>query len=129
MKLHLNSTSGLQAFTGHGKGFVMVNGARVDSALILLPDQLIAPWTTGAATQGVSANCPTVSEFAMLHDLRPEMVLFGSGSSFRFPHPSIAADFSARGIGFDAMDTPAACRTFNVLAGEGRRVAAMILVP
>ena len=54
--------------------------------------------------------------------------MFGSGRMFRFPHPRILAAFSQRRIGFEVMDTPAACRTYNVLMSEARKVAAALLI-
>ncbi len=122
MKLHLNSATGQNTITGHGPGFVQVNQTRVSSALIVLPDRLLAPWEIA------SAGTLTVADFAVLIELRPELVVFGSGPCFAFPDPSIMAAFSQARIGFEAMDTPAACRTYNVLMGEGRVVAAAMLV-
>jgi uncharacterized protein len=122
MKLHLNSAAGLNNISAHGPGYVVVNGSRIDSALIVMPQQLIAPWPLAMPGQISQAD------FAPLLQLQPEMVVFGSGAQFRFPDPRIAAAFSAKGIGFDVMDTPAACRTYNVLLSEGRNVAAAMLV-
>jgi uncharacterized protein len=122
MKLHLSTNEGLNSITGHGPGFVMVNRERIGHPLIVMPEQLVSPW--------VVASRDTVSpaDFAVLVEMRPELVIFGSGATFRFPDPRIAATFSAAGIGFDVMDTPAGCRTYNVLMSEGRNVAAALLV-
>ena len=73
----------------------------------------------------ISAN----EDFSALLSWRPELVVFGSGLSFRLPHPRLTRALPEAGIGFEAMDTRAACRTFNVLAAEGRRVLAAILIP
>jgi uncharacterized protein len=56
------------------------------------------------------------------------VVLFGTGARLRFPHPQLTRALTDAGIGVEVMDTPAACRTFNILAAEGRRVAAAVLV-
>lgn len=122
MKLHLSTSEGANTITGHGPGFVMVNGMRVDVPLILMPHRLVSPWEV-AKREAVA-----LADFALLIEMRPELVLFGSGPAFRFPDPRIAAAFSAAGIGFDVMDTPAGCRTYNVLMSEGRNVAAALLV-
>jgi len=66
--------------------------------------------------------------FAMLAPMAPELVLFGSGEPPRFPRPQWLQGLYLQRIGVEAMDTQAACRTFNVLAGEGRRVVAVLLV-
>lgn len=122
MKLHLHTTDGHNAITGHGAGFVQVNQSRVDSSLIVLPDKLISPWLVA------DAGAPGLADFAELMALKPELVVFGSGTVFRFPDVRIMAAFSQARIGFEVMDTPAACRTYNVLMSEGRNVAAALLV-
>ena len=122
MKLHLSANEGANRITAHGPGFVMVNSTRIDGPLILMPDRLISPWLV--ATREAVA----LADFAALIELRPELVLFGSGPAFRFPDPRIGAAFATAGIGFDVMDTPAGCRTFNVLMSEGRNVAAALLI-
>jgi uncharacterized protein len=122
MKLHLNTTDGLNTISAHGPGFVIVNQNRHATALIVMPDKLIAPWPAPPIeTLGVA-------DFASLMELKPELVVFGCGPSFRFPDARIMAAFSKAKIGFDVMDTPAACRTYNVLMSEGRNVAAALLV-
>ncbi len=122
MKLHLEANADSFAITGHGPGFVQVGSSRVTSSLILLPDQLIAPWVVADPAAMV------LEDFRLLEGHALELVVFGSGAAFRFPHPAIAAHFGAQRTGFEVMDTPAACRTFNVLRAEGRRVAAALIV-
>ncbi|MBI3715217.1 MAG: Mth938-like domain-containing protein [Betaproteobacteria bacterium] len=122
MKLHLHTPEGANAISGHGEGYVAVNGARVEHAVIVMADRLIDPWPVAAPL------APTLQEFAVLLELQPELIVFGSGARFKFPTPAVMARFSQAGIGFEAMDTPAACRTYNVLMSEGRRVAAALLV-
>ncbi len=122
MKLHLNNTVGLNAITGHGDGSVSVNHQPIYHALIVTPDKIIDPW------QIADLSTLSVIDFAHLLDLKPELVIFGSGKTFRFPDPRIMAAFAQARTGFEVMDTAAACRTYNVLAGEGRNVAAALLV-
>jgi uncharacterized protein len=122
MKLHLNTTAGQNAITGHGAGYVMVNQQRIETALIVTPERVIQPWQVGAL------ETLTLEAFAELIALKPELVVFGAGPKFRFPNPRIMAGFSQARIGFEAMDTGAACRTYNVLMSEGRNVAAALLV-
>ena len=61
--------------------------------------------------------------------LQPEVVLLGTGSRVTFPSQAVLGEFLRRGIGLEAMDNAAAARTFNVLAGEGRKVVAVFLLP
>ena len=122
MKLHLNTTQGQNAITGHGDGYIAVNHQPISDAVIVMPEKLINPWIVG------DFLTLTMDDFAVMIELQPELVVFGSGQVFRFPHASILAAFAKVKIGFEVMDTPAACRTYNVLASEGRRVAAALLV-
>ena len=67
-------------------------------------------------------------DMARVLTLQPELVLLGTGARQIFPPAAFGARFLRAGIGFEVMDTGAACRTFNVLVGEQRRVAAMLLI-
>jgi uncharacterized protein len=122
MKLHLATPDTHNTFTGYGDGFVLLNGRKQTQSLIVMPDQMIEPW----ASAGFVAL--KAEDFHGLLALSPEIVLFGSGRGFRFLHPSITQLLSAARIGVEAMDTPAACRTYNVLLAEGRRVAAALII-
>lgn len=122
MKLHLNTSDGQHAITGHGEGYVAVNRREIRQALIVMPGRLINPWPLA------DAGKVGLADFEALLEMAPELVVFGSGRVFRFPDARIMAAFSQRGIGFEVMDTPAACRTYNVLMGEGRNVAAALLI-
>ena len=120
MKMHQALGLGKNLFTGYGQGHVLINAERHDGNLIVTPDSVQA-W-------GVE-NFEQLSEehFRMLLDLQPEVVLFGSGAGLRFFHPRLMAALTNAGIGVDIMDTQAACRTFNILMAEDRRVIAAIL--
>ena len=69
----------------------------------------------------------SADHFATLAALAPELVIFGSGSRLRFPKPVLLQPLMVRRIGFETMDTAAACRTYNVLLAEGRAVVAALL--
>ena len=70
----------------------------------------------------------THSHFEQLIELEPELVLFGAGVLFKFPEPSLTRSLIDANIGVEVMDTPAACRTYNVLVLEERKVIAALLV-
>lgn len=70
----------------------------------------------------------TEADFTRLVELKPEIVIVGTGPQQHFPHPSLLQALMTRGIGFEVMSTAAACRTYNILAGEGRRVAAGLVI-
>ena len=122
MKFHLASTAGLNVFTGYGTGYVSVNGARRESSVVVLPERMIDPWDA----QGFDAL--GAAHFEFLSGLGVEIVLLGTGPRLRFPATAWQKIVLRSGTGLEVMDTTAACRTYNILAAEGRRVAAAILL-
>ena len=121
MKLHLTSGEGQHLFSGHGPGYVAVNRVRYESSIVVTP--------TSVTTWSVSGfEALRMEDFAAVLALQPEVVIFGTGRAMRFPDPALAVELAAAGIGFEVMDSGAACRTYNILAAEGRRVAAAILI-
>ena len=99
---------------------MLVNGQRHESSLIVMPDQLL-PWDVSEFTK------ITVEDFDRLKALQPEILLLGTGPKQRFPHPRLTAPLAAAGIGVEVMDLKAACRTYNILVAEERKVAAALL--
>jgi len=67
-------------------------------------------------------------DFGFIAELKPDIVIFGTGATQRFPRPELARALAAGGAGLEVMDTRAACRTYNILASEGRKVVAAILI-
>ncbi|MFN0314159.1 MAG: Mth938-like domain-containing protein [Burkholderiales bacterium] len=118
MKLHLSRFTGQNAFSGYGEDYVTINGQRHAHSVLVLPDEL-RDWPALILDE---------SAFAPLMDLPVEILLLGTGRKLRFPHPSIAVSFRQKGIGLEVMDTPAACRTYNILLSEARKVAAAIFI-
>ena len=121
MKLHASGPSGVNTITGYGEGYVMVNGERRASSVVVMPDRL-EPWSTKSFDQ-LSAE-----DFAFLINLKAEIVLLGTGPRQRFPHPRLTAGLAQAGIGLEVMDVQAACRTYNILVAEERKVAAALLL-
>ncbi len=68
----------------------------------------------------------TEADFAALFDAGVDVILLGTGTENIFPPRDLVFAMARRGIGFEVMDTAAAARTFNLLAGDGRRVAAVL---
>ena len=121
MKLHLASGEGLQLFTGYGAGYVAVNRVRYEKCVVVSP-QAVSEW-------GVSGfDALTAADFGFIAELTPEIVILGTGATQRFPAPELARALAASGVGVEAMDSKAACRTYNILAAEARKVVAAILV-
>jgi len=121
MKFHLQAPT-FNVVTGTGPGWVRVGTTEYRDNIVLLPDSVIAGW----APQGLDAL--TEADFASLLAHAPEMVLLGTGERQRFLHPRLTQALAAARIGVEVMDTRAACRTFNILVAEDRRVAAAIIV-
>lgn len=122
MKLHLAGVAGQNTITGYGPGFVLVNGIRHAASLVVLPDRLLTDWQPA----GPASIEP--EDLAPLVGMDLELVLLGTGERLRFPRPEVMRSFAAAGMGLEVMDVYAACRTFNILAGEGRRVAAALVI-
>ncbi len=122
MKLINHIPDVTNALTGHGPGFVLLNGERVTRSLVVSPEHSLREWAPDFSS--LSEN-----HFEQLLTFKPELVLFGTGSVFRFPHPALTHALTDAGIGLEIMDTQAACRTYMVLASEGRRVVAALLIP
>jgi uncharacterized protein len=110
------------AITGYGPGWIAVAGERIAHSLVLHSDGTHAPWPCERF------ELLTAAHFEPLALARPELVLFGSGQRLRFPQPAWLRPLVEAGIGTECMDTAAACRTWNILAGESRRVVAALLL-
>jgi uncharacterized protein len=120
VKLHVSGPGSRNAITGYGEGYVMVNGQRHESSLIVLPDRVVA-WDVSEFTK------ITVEDFEKLKTLDVEILLLGTGPTQRFPHPRLTQPLASAGIGVEIMDLKAACRTYNILVAEERKVAAALL--
>ncbi len=124
MKLHSDKLD-IQSVTGYGDGWIAVNGQRHSHSLVLTPKGQLQQWPCSRF------ELLEASHFNMLTQLAtepPELIVFGSGSRLRFAPPTLLRDLMAQRIGVETMDTAAACRTYNILAGEGRRVVAALLL-
>lgn len=121
MKLHLDHASIQNTITGYGSDHVLINGTRHGGSLVVLPDEVILDWTG-------TWSALAAQDFDVVLMRAPEIVLLGTGQRQRFPSPALYKALLAARIGVEIMDTPAACRTYNILAGEGRRVAAALLI-
>jgi len=112
----------VQTVTAHGPGWLAVNNEKVEASVVI-----------GSHGERFAWECTDFSQlgarhFAQLADLGAEMIIFGSGTKIRFPLAVWLQPLMARRIGVETMDTAAACRTYNILAGEGRHVLAALLI-
>jgi uncharacterized protein len=122
VKIERDIAEGRNSFTGYGAGYVEINGARHTHSLVVGADRLVTDWPATSLDE-LSAD-----HVAAILELNPEIVLLGSGSTFRFPEPKRLGPLYKAHIGVEVMDTPAACRTYNILLGEGRNVVAALIL-
>lgn len=122
MKLQPDRLEGVNVITRHAGGRVWVNADEHDASVLV-------PWRGQAVPWGVQAFASLdAAHFEAVLRLAPEIVIFGSGARLRFVAPALLRGLLERRIGVETMDIAAACRTYNVLASEGRSVVAALLV-
>ena len=106
----------------YGNHFVRVNEERFDASVIVLPDTLISDWPPVAIEELQAAHLETIVK------LGPEVVVLGTGQRQVFPETNVLRPLIESGIGYEVMDTRAACRTYNILMAEGRLAAAALFM-
>jgi len=122
MRFTQDLTSNVNVIRGYGRGELRINDQVFRTPMIVAPSAIRAAPALAdvAALAGVHT--------AEILELQPEVVLIGTGERQVFPAAAFGAQFLKEGIGFEVMDTGAACRTFNVLVSERRRVVALLIV-
>jgi uncharacterized protein len=121
LKLHLNKLGDIKIFTALGADYVMVNDDRYTSSIVVSSDQVRLDWNVTHFDELNEAH------FTYLAALKPDVLLLGTGAKQRFLHPRLFRALTEADIGLECMDTPAACRTYNILVAEDRKVIAAIL--
>jgi uncharacterized protein len=122
MRLTDDRTAGAFMVRSYAPGEVRVGDAVLHRSCLISAERLIDDWRPQTIAELSEADLEAV--FA----LQPEIVVLGSGTRQRFPDAHLLAAILARGIGCEVMDTGAACRTYNVLVSEARRVVAALLL-
>jgi uncharacterized protein len=120
--LHLQTNTDLWLFTGHGPGYVSVNGHRYTQAIVVGAEGVRTDWP---ATDFASLDA---AHFDYFLALKPEVLLLGTGAKQQFAHPNLYRELIKARISIEFMDTPAACRTYNILVAEDRKVVAAVLI-
>jgi len=121
MKLQAVQNMGQNTFTAYGEGYVSVNTVRYSDNLIVLPERTIPNWTLARF------DTLSLADFELLATLETEIILLGTGKQLRFPRTEFMRPLVEAKKGLEVMDIHAACRTYNVLINEGRKVAAALL--
>jgi uncharacterized protein len=123
MKLHATSTQQYQTVTGYEDDWVEINALRFDHSLIVLPEVPPVRWAV------VSFDELQASDFAPIDAQAPDLLILGTGRRQRFAAPKLIASLLSKRIGVECMDNQAACRTYNILMAEGRKVALAVILP
>ena len=122
MKLHSSTTGQYQTVSGYFDGGVEINGQPFDYSLLVLPESAPRAWPVD------KFEALTVEHFEQLLAERPDVVILGTGERQRFVHPRLTAPLLSKQIGVECMDTNAACRTYNILMGEGRKALLALII-
>ena len=122
MKLHASSNAQYQSVTGYDDDAILINARRHDASLLVMPEMAAQPWPVARF------EALTQQHFDTILQLAPDVVILGTGARQRFVHPSLLAALYARRIGVECMDNQAACRTYNILMGEGRKVTLALII-
>ena len=122
MKLHTTPTQQYQTVTGYDEHGVEINAIAYGHSLVVLPEAAPVPWPVA------TFDDLRTEHFEQLDALSPDVVIVGTGARQRFAHPKLFSMLTARRIGIECMDSQAACRTYNILMAEGRKVALALII-
>ncbi len=123
MKIELDSLAdSLNRVTAYERGEISIAGSTYTQSLLVSPDTIVVDWPPFKFSDLQTAD------FEQILTLAPEIVILGTGKTLTFPDPQLLSPLTNAGIGMEVMDTGAACRSYNFLLGEGRRVVAALLM-
>jgi uncharacterized protein len=123
MKFQPDTTAGVNIITRQENARIWVGATAHGNSLLVPLRGAVLDW------QAPELAALTPAHFERVLALKPEVVIFGSGAQLRFVSPALLRSLIEARIGVETMDTAAACRTYNVLASEGREVVAALLLP
>lgn len=127
MKLHLTQSNGNNLITAYSNDHIEINRLRYTGNIAVMANTIISDWAT-SNEKALSFDEITAVDFTKIIELNPEVVLLGTGVTHRFLHPKNYAALTQNGISLECMTTAAACRTYNILMGEGRNVVAALIL-
>src|SRR5438128_1154007 len=122
MKLHTTTTQQYQTITAYDASGVEINAIRYEYSLLVLPEVKPSAWPVS------TFDALTTDHFAQIDAAAPDVVILGTGLRQRFAHPRLTTALTARRVGVECMDNHAACRTYNILMAEGRKVALALII-
>lgn len=123
MKLHVTPTQQYQTVTGYEQDWIEINAVRFDHSLIVLPEVAPVSWAV------MAFDDLRAEDFEAIEAQAPDLLILGTGSRQRFVSPRLISGLISRRIGVECMDNQAACRTYNILMTEGRKVALAVILP
>lgn len=122
MKMALDDIDERLVIRGYGPGELAVGRQTYTDSLLVTPDGVVPDWEPDCVAD------ITARHLLAILDYRPELLILGTGEHQEFPSPRLFVDLMDARVGYEVMDTAAACRTYNILLGEGRRVVAALLL-
>ena len=122
MRLSLDSDDRLNLIRGYGGGCIRIKDRDIHRSVIVTPSHLITDWPPQCYSELREIH------FGQIEQLQPEILLLGTGARQHFLHPRLMQRLLGRNIGVEVMNTAAACRTYNIVVAEDRRVAAALLI-
>lgn len=120
--LNLDDNQAKYQIRGYKPGMIQINDKKLITSIIITPDELIEDWLPRTVQE------LTAESLAPIIKLKPDILLIGTGHALIFLSVEIYGELINLGIGVEVMDTSAACRTFNALTAENRRVAAALII-
>lgn len=123
MEINLDTNNSIYQIRSYEPGKIVINDQSFSNPLMIVtPTELVASWHVK------TVHALTANDLTRLLAFKPQVVLLGSGEKMVFVAPDVTAPLLTKHIGVEVMDTKAACRTFNVLAAEGRNVVAVLFL-
>ncbi len=122
MKLHNTQNQHYQTVTAYDEGSVEINAVTFKHSLLVTPELPPIAWAVNDFTELSESHFQTI---AALH---PDVVILGTGLKQRFTHPKLTVSLTGLHIGVECMDSQAACRTYNILMTEGRKVVLALII-
>lgn len=122
MKLHEHDFGERNVITGYGDGSITINEHTFVRSVIITPERIVDDWRPGTIDELTAEDLGSVAQLGV------ELVILGTGERQVFPAPRVLAPLVDASVGYEIMDSAAAARTYNIVASEGRRVAAAILM-
>jgi uncharacterized protein len=122
MKFHLIQSDNKNLITGYDLNWVEVNQTRHESSLIMTPDRLFPEWSV-KTTKDMKEN-----SFEAIESLDIEIILLGTGNTQEHLEPKLLEYFSKKNIAIESMSNQSACRTYNILANEERKVLLALML-